>query len=456
MATKYKVELTPAHSREELISKAAKNPIGVAETYDVFPGKKIQLTKVHLPIGVPIYRMANGRTSIEQLQYIKSSRIGDQTFFAQGEEREDAQAAQHSILAALAREGSESVAVIFKILRDDQQTSPIWITPRGVVINGNRRLAAMRELFAEDSKTFARYGTVECAILPNLTPEQIEELEIRLQVAPETKLPYGWIHDCILIEKRLKTQRGEEYVANLLRRKPADVRAAMAALKEVDIYLREWRGAPGDYSLVEEGGKQFFYDLPKHLKGKTGVLLEATRRIGWILYDSGDDLGTRVYAYNKIIGEKAADVLIRLASREDVVLDEDAEGAGEVERGGESDLDLDLDVDLGVDTSAPEGDVKVLNALNDVGRREEVSAAVVAVCATMYEASKTSAQGESALKTLRDIQTRLQEIDLTKAAPETWSGISRQIHEILRLAADIQERNSRNLEHSSIGRAVKK
>lgn len=439
MADTFKIEVSPGHVREELITKQLATPSGADETYEVFSGVKTELKKVRLPIGLPVYRMANGRTSIEQIQYIKVAEIKDPDFFAKGEEREDAQAAQHEILAKLAREGSESVSVIMKELRDNTQTSPIWITSRGVVINGNRRLAAMRELYAEDSVKFGRYATVECAVLPALTPEQIEELEIRLQVAPDFKLPYGWIHDCLLIEKRLRTKKGEKYVADLLRRKPNDVKAAVAALAEVNIYLKDWKGAPGDYSLVEENGKQFFYDLPKHLKNKSGVLLEATRRIGWILYDAGD-LGTRLYAYNKIIGEKAADVLKRLASRDDVLVDDEYP-----ESGGSGDGD-DLDVDLGEDTSAPDTDTKVLDALNDEGRREEVASAVIAVCTTMYEAGKTNEQSQSALRTLREIQTRLMEIDLTKAAPDTHHGIAKQLQEIARIAKDLDGRNAKYID----------
>ena len=448
MSDTFKIDVIPAHVREEQIAKALNTPIGTEETYDVFPGKKIELKKVHLPVGLPVYRMANGRTSIEQLLYIKNAKITDPEFFAKGEERQDAQAAQHEILASLAREGSESVAVILKVLKDGQQTKPLWITSRGVVINGNRRLAAMRELLAEDPKKYAQYTTVECAVLPSLTPEEIEELEIRIQVAPETKLPYGWIHDCLLIEKRLRTGKGEDYVANLLKRKPVDVRTAIAALKEVNIYLKEWKKAPGDYSLVEEDGKQFFYDLPKHLKNKSGVLLEATRRIGWILFDNGGDLGTRRYAFNKIIGEKAADVLKRLASREDVIIDDAADDDAEDGVTAEVGDDGDLDIDLGEDTTAPSTDTKVLEALNDPARREEVAAAVIAVCQTMYQAGKTSEQGQSALKTLRDVQTRLQEIDLTRASPETHPGIAKQLQEILRLATDLTERNSKYLDGS--------
>jgi len=444
MASTYKVEVVPAHAREDLISKALANSVGVDPAFEIYPGKKLDLPVVILPIGLPIYRMANGRTSIEQLDYLKkATRPAD--FFSKGEESEEAQKAQHEILSLLAKEGSDSVAVIAKVLRDGRQTKPLWITAKGVVVNGNRRLAAMRNLYAENAKKFEHYATVECAVLPNLTPEQIEELELRLQVAPETKLPYGWVHDCLLIDRRLKSGKSEEYVANLMGRRGGDVRAAMAALKEVNIYLTDWKKSPGDYGLVEENGKQFFYDLPKQLKNKSGVLLEAARRVGWILYDQ-DDLGTRLYAFNRIIGEKAHEVLKRLAAREDVVEaieDEEGDEVGGTPPGVDEE---ELEVDLGDDTTAPSTDDRVLKALDDASRREEVSAAVIAVCQTLYEAGRSNALGQTALRVLSDIQTRLQEIDLTRAAPETHPGIGKQLQEIIRLATEIERRNAEYLD----------
>jgi hypothetical protein len=433
MADKVNITVTPAHAREEIIAKALARPLGLDSTLDVFPGKKLELPKIELPIDLPVYRMANGRTSIEQLDHLRREKR-PANFFSAGEENEEAQEVQHEILAQLAKVGGESIAVMMKVLRDGRQSQPLWITPRGVVINGNRRLAAMRELHAENSKKFEHYATVECAVLPVLTPEQIDELEIRLQVAPETKLPYGWIHDFLVIEKRINSGKSEEYVANIMGRRGGDVRAALAALQEVNIYLRDWKKSPGEYSLVEEDGKQFFNDLPKQLKGKSGPVLEAMRRVGWILFDNGDDLGTRLYAFNKIIGEKAHDVLKRLAAREDVVSEETDES--EVR---EIDDDV-LEIDLGQQDVGPDPNAAVLDALNDVDRREEVAAAVIAVCQTMYEAGRTTVQGQTTLRILSDLQTRLQEIDLTKAAPDTYQGITKQLAEIIRLANDLGRR----------------
>jgi hypothetical protein len=67
MPDKVSISVTPAHAREEIISKALARPVGLDSTIDVFPSKKIDLPKIELPIGLPVYRMANGRTSVEQL-----------------------------------------------------------------------------------------------------------------------------------------------------------------------------------------------------------------------------------------------------------------------------------------------------------------------------------------------------------------------------------------------------
>ena len=132
-----------------------------------------------------------------------------------------------------------------------------------------------------------------------------------------------------------------------------------------------------------------------------------------------------------------------MASREDVV---DADDEGEADQ-APTDMPEDiLDVDLGDDTTAPDSDSQVLEALDDVDKREEVSSAVLSICQSLFEAGRTTAFGQSTLRILSDIQTRLQEIDLTKAAPETHPGIGKQLQEIMRLTAVLTERNEKYLD----------
>src|ERR1700728_374145 len=109
MSDKVSISVTPAHAREEIITKALARPIGADTTLDVFQGKKVDLPKVELPIDLPVYRMANGRTSIEQLDYLRREKRPG-TFFTNGEENEEAQQVQHQILAELAKAGGDSIA----------------------------------------------------------------------------------------------------------------------------------------------------------------------------------------------------------------------------------------------------------------------------------------------------------------------------------------------------------
>src|SRR5690606_33025336 len=71
----------------------------------------------------------------------------DSDYFAMGQEKSSAQQMQHDILAKLARKGSASVTPIIDVLEADGQREPILVSHSGVVVNGNRRLSAMRELY---------------------------------------------------------------------------------------------------------------------------------------------------------------------------------------------------------------------------------------------------------------------------------------------------------------------
>ena len=89
-------------------------------------------------------------------------------------------------------------------LETEEQREPLLITMNGVVVNGNRRLAAMRELFTERPGEFKHFSHVDCAVLPaSITPHEMRETEVRLQMRPETKLPYGWIDGSIAIQEMI-------------------------------------------------------------------------------------------------------------------------------------------------------------------------------------------------------------------------------------------------------------
>jgi hypothetical protein len=429
MALGFKIAVRPQHERRAYI-KAQSDSSKISHTsYDVYEGKPTELTRIRVPIDLPLYRMANGRTQTQQLAYIAEHHLPID-HFESGEENEGAQQIQHEILRVFAREGTDSITPIIDELARTTQTEPILITQAGIVVNGNRRLAAMRELYSDPSGAHPSFASVECAILPPLSLEEVDDIEIRLQMRPETKLPYGWIDECIKIQTLIDRKRPEDEITRLMRKKKGDISRSLQALKYAEIYLKDWLKKSKDYRLVE-AGEQFFNDLVTRLKGKNGEMLEANMLVAWVLFDNRTNLGSRIYDFNRVLGDKAAEVLTKLSER--IELDPAPPAPSETPS-------AELEIDLGGGAPSPSPLTPLIRALQDEGRREEIADDVRAVCQTVIDASRTAKQGSSALGAVRDAHTRLTEVDLTKADPKTYQGIRLQLDEIIVKATDIQEK----------------
>ncbi|PKL16921.1 MAG: hypothetical protein CVV49_13860 [Spirochaetae bacterium HGW-Spirochaetae-5] len=422
----YKVNIRPQHERQKSLNELLNSTSRTFTSYDVFEGKPEILKVVTLPLHFPIYRMSNGRTQTHQLAYI-SEKGSDPDFFSLGEENASVQQIQHDILKIFAHEGTETITpIIDELERAKQQTEPLLITPAGIVVNGNRRLAAMRELYHAHPDDFSVFKNVECAVLPPLDIQQIDDIEIRLQMTPETKLPYSWIDESLKIKKQILAGRKEEEIARLMRKKPVEIKKSLSALNYADMYLKEWKKRPFDYSLVE-AGEQFFYDLVSSLKGKENQLLEANIRMAWILFDNRTNLGSRIYSFNKILGEKAQDVLSNLSERLEIDTSPENENTPE--------FDSEFELQNNEDSYQP-----LISIFEDSSRQDEVFDELRAVCQTILDSAKTAKEGKSALSAVQDAHTRLLEVDLTKADSNTYKGIDRQLQEILNKAAELREK----------------
>ncbi|HYH70397.1 MAG TPA: hypothetical protein VEX16_03740 [Methyloceanibacter sp.] len=412
-----------------MIAALCQNPVGGEQpTFDVYESQRTLLPVIKLPIDVPVYRMANARTQTEQLAHIAENKR-DADYFSAGQDNEEAQQTQHAILVQFARENPGSIASILEELERAKQTKPLLITPAGVVIDGNRRLAAMRMLYGDRKSEFPTFGDVECMVLPPLTEDQIDDIETRLQERPETKLPYSWINETLKIRRQLaQKSKTEKDIAEVRRKSVPEIRKMISALNYAEIYLRDWRKAPGDYRLVEKGGEQFFSDLVGRLKGKSGPLLEANLRMAWMLFDNRDSLGTRIYAFNKVLGEKAEHVLAQLADRLEV-----EETVGADEGGADDGLEIDLGDEASGDSFEP-----VISLFEDESRRDEVFDELRAVCQTVLDTGQASAQGKAALRAAQDANVRLTEIDFSTADPKTHDSILKQLEEILHRAQELR------------------
>ncbi|HCT4484475.1 TPA: ParB/RepB/Spo0J family partition protein [Pseudomonas aeruginosa] len=410
----YIVKLTAPAERETLIEKALKKPTRSEAFYD-FRSTKYDLPVTRVGIDLPVYRMENFRTYTDQHEYIAKEKVSTE-FFSAGQEIESVQQVQHELLIRLARKGvADSVVPVIDVLEKEGQREPILITASGVVVNGNRRLSAMREL-----------GMTHLDVMvlpPDASIEEIVDIEASLQGRPETKLDYDWIGDGQLINRLIGMGRTPKQVADQLHRSEKDIKNALQALTEVDLYLKEWAHAAGEYGRVSEDAEQLFKDLPKRLDGKDVNLAQASRVIAWSLFDNRDKLPGRIYEFNPAFGKLAGDVLDRVASDLGLSTCEDA-GPQEMQSS-----DDDFSIDLDDEEEAVTYD-SVIEALKDESTRDEAVDSLIEAAQSAIEMDKGQKSGEAALKALSQANGKIASVDLSRAAPETYPKIKKQLDTI--------------------------
>ncbi len=173
-------------------------------------------------------------------------------------ETEDLQGFLHGALLARARDPAGPIYA--ELERLAQQTEPLIVLFDGTVVNGNRRLAAMRDLRARNAERFATFRTADIAVLPNdIAPREVEYIEASLQMAPETKLGYGWVERRLKLRKQRDVLRLplHEIMAAYRIEDPGQIDRELAELRLAEDYLEGFQSTPAHYSAVADAAELF-------------------------------------------------------------------------------------------------------------------------------------------------------------------------------------------------------
>lgn len=212
----------------------------------------------------------NHRTRAEQQREAK--RVGDPTLFTSDPLGARAQASQYRILRDQAG---------FDELRTDLETrgqqDPAVITADGVLINGNRRAAAIRSL--HESTLEAKFAYVACIVLPaDATSRELLGLETELQLARDFKQDYSWINQALLIRELLEQYDGDaKIVASLIRESVSEVELMAQKLDLVDDLTGQSAGqrVQGDF----EENESAFTELARHMSGKDETERQGVKQV---------------------------------------------------------------------------------------------------------------------------------------------------------------------------------
>ena len=237
------IRLWSLPERRELIRRLRDAQQADYQHQEFFQGRQQKLDVYTVDIGMPCYRLSNGRTRSAQKEIVTDQSLADD-FFSADPDSEPALAAQDAILREMV-----SQAGLLKILQSDQQNKPLILDTDGYVVNGNRRLCAMRMLVQQDEGQYQHFKHVQVVFLPPAQPKDIKELEGRLQVAPEGRAEYSWIDEAMLYRDLRDDKWSEDEIASLYGKKVGEVREPIAMLEDAERFLAS-RGKQGRYSLV--------------------------------------------------------------------------------------------------------------------------------------------------------------------------------------------------------------
>lgn len=150
-------------------------------------GSQVVMVQFKIDINYPKYRMENGRTidAQDKFKYLypeKANAFKDPS-------SQEAQQLQHSILVEMAEESD-----LKNLLLKKGQTRPILLRHDGYVMDGNRRLAAMRQIHSLETKgPKPDFSYITVARLPELPAKEIQSIETRLQDSKDGKAEYFWV-----------------------------------------------------------------------------------------------------------------------------------------------------------------------------------------------------------------------------------------------------------------------
>jgi len=238
------------------------------ELLAAWPRREKELPVVDVEVEWVRLSTLNHRTKAEQLQEI--SKVRREDLFSADPLGPEAQGAQYRILRS-----QEGFTKLKEDLAERRQQEPAVITAEGVLINGNRRAAALRSLFKDDDHRDSRY--IRCLVLPDdATADERVDLEAELQIARDFKEEYSWINEAMLIEE-LYDREGKDFsrVARKMHRETSEVTALYNKLQQLHQLVALSKGAFLHINFKEN--ESAFEELAKHIRNKSPDEAESVR-----------------------------------------------------------------------------------------------------------------------------------------------------------------------------------
>ena len=415
----------PQNKRVDELEKLRKEPTGKTHRI-VFKGQNTDLPIVRVPIALPKYRMANGRTSSLQAEHLATNPSARRDLFSGDPELLDGQETQHRLLLKVIKQQD-----LRKHFEDTthKQVEPILLDEKGFVVNGNRRLCCWRELLHEDAGKYGHFAYIDVVVLPHCDEKDIDRLEAWLQIQRDIKADYSWdARANMLLDKQKRDGFSNKELAELYGIKEGEIAELLDMRGYADEYLRS-RGKQDMWSLVSEHEEAFRKIVASRPKIDDVGDQQLFKQAAYALIDSPMEAGGRLYEQIPAILNSLDEVRDKLADEFPVTPAaptqevEDLFGGGNAAADEPSALSTPLSVEIAKDENV-----------------EKARRIIVEVIASQKELKKNSKAAEYLIECCKKANASLSAAVKDGLRPESKrSGVSKQLDAIEKSIARIRK-----------------
>ena len=301
----YKVDVVDVPTRKNIIKKHidAHKKSSKSHEESFWIKKKFKTCRViNLAIEIPVYHMNNGRTRSEQTRYIAQNNKKD-NFFYNNQENNLQQKLQHKTLVKLSQQKTANIHAELKKSKNFREDAPILLDNTGMVINGNRRLAAIRELYQSDAKKYHMFKTIPCAIVEErLDPKDVKDIENFLQVKKEHKADYDWISLALEIkDERNRLGYSNKEISQSMDIPEKEIERQLEMVTQIEECLEQDWKKPKAYELVINQQQLWFNTSDRAKKKKGSVEEKSVYLLGRLCSLNADETNERIYKKASIL-----------------------------------------------------------------------------------------------------------------------------------------------------------
>ena len=383
----------------------------------IFKGEMRELPIIRVSIDLPKYRLENGRTASAQEEYLAKNPSAPKDLFSVDPELWTSQEAQHKLLVEMAK-----LSDLQQTFDDPKniQVEVILLDENGFVVNGNRRLAAWRELVHKDKSKYSHFENIDVVVLPHCDNKEIDRIEARLQISKDIRADYSWDARAKMMQaKQRRDNFSNKEIADMYEMSEGDIKELFDMLSYAEEFLKS-RGKEGHWSIVSDRESAFQKLAQFRPKIATIGKQELFKEISFSLIDKPEEAGGRLYEQIPAIYDNLEKVTEKLLEKFPVTPEAKEHGDMEDMFGGlpnnskESGLDIPLSKEIGKPENSDAARTLVVDVLDTQRqlKKDSKGANFLITCCAKAQAALTAAAGDLRAETkTQGVETQLASIE---------------------------------------------